>query len=97
MKERETKTRATSAKALGFGVLVALANLGLIRLVGAYSMFLFGLAVVAVSFGAIGLVWGDSFRTMPLSQKIPAALIPLLIVGVAGVKLMDFILSVSRR
>lgn len=70
-------SREKGARALAVGLLCWGINIALMRTVGAFGPALVILGALGVFFGAILLVWGDSFRTMPVAQKIPAALIAL--------------------
>jgi hypothetical protein len=71
------KERSQGAQALALGLLCWGLNVALIRTVGAYGVYLVILGALGVFFGSVLLVWGASFRKMPVAQQIPAALIAL--------------------
>lgn len=77
MSQPAEPARKRGAKALAAGLLCWGVNVGFMLALGRFAPFLVLLGALGVFFGAVLLVWGDSFRTMPLTQKIPAALIAL--------------------
>ena len=77
--------RAKGANALAMGLLCWGVNLALALTFGMFGPMLVIFGALLVFVGAVQVVWGDSFRTMPAAQKTPAALIALCVV--AGVAL----------
>jgi hypothetical protein len=72
MRARKQGATALAAGAMCWGV-----NVLLTLTVGMYGPILVIFGALGVFAGAALLIWGDSFRTMSASQKIPAALIAL--------------------
>lgn len=80
--------RARGARGLAAGLLVWAINVALIQTVGVFGVSMVLMGAVLVFVGSILLIWGDSFRTMPVAQKIPAALIALAPVAGAVIALL---------
>ena len=76
--------RAKGASLLATGLLCWGINLTLALTLGMFGPTLVIFGALLIFLGAVQVLWGDSFRTMPPAQKIPAALIALsVVVGVA--------------
>ena len=71
--------RKSAAKALAAGLFCWGMDLFLAFNLGIYGPTLIVLGGLGVFAGILGLVWGESFRTMAVAQKVPAALIALVV------------------
>jgi hypothetical protein len=91
------ESRKKGARALAAGLLCWGVNLFLMRTVGYYGPVLVILGALGIFAGAVLLVWGDSFRTMPLVQKVPAALISLAVVSGLALVLLRLGPSLMHR
>lgn len=88
--------RRQGANALGVGLLCWAVNIALVLTVGLYGPILVILGALGIFFGAVLLIWGDSYRSMPLAQKIPAALITLAVVGGGAASLLQWTRTLSH-
>jgi hypothetical protein len=87
--------REQGAAAFGAGLLCWGVNLGLTLAAHMFSPALVIFGALGLFTGAVLLVWGESFKTMPASQKIPAALIALAVVALAAVPLARWLSSLK--
>lgn len=87
--------RMLGAKALAAGLLCWAVNVALVLTVGRYGPSLVLLGALGVFFGAVLVVWGESFRAMSLAQKVPAALIALAATPGPALLLMRWASSVA--
>lgn len=83
--------RKKGAKAVAAGLMCWAINIVLILTMGGYGPTLVILGSLGVFFGGVSLVWGDSFHTMSVAQKIPAVLIVLAVVVGAAVGLLRWV------
>lgn len=79
--------RRQGAASLAAGGLCWTVNLALARGPGVFSPTLLLLGGLGIAAGAVLLIWGDSYKTLPVAQKIPAALIALAAVALVGMLL----------
>lgn len=76
--------RQQGAAALGAGLMVWAINIAMMVGPGMFSPTLVIFGGVGIAAGSVLLIWGDSFKTMPVGQKIPAVFIALTLVALAG-------------
>jgi hypothetical protein len=83
--------RQQGARALAAGLSCWAVNVALTLAFGMYGPALVILGALGVWAGAVLLLWGDSFRTMPLAQKLPAGLIAAVVVAGSGLMLLRWL------
>lgn len=76
--------RQQGATALGAGLMVWAINIAMMVGPGMFSPTLVIFGGLGIAAGSVLLIWGDSFKTMPVGQKIPAVFIALTVVALAG-------------
>ena len=86
--------RAQGAAALGAGVLCWGVNIALTLGAHVFSPALVILGAIGLFGGALQLIWGESFKSMPREQQIPAALIALAVVALAAVPLARWLSAI---
>lgn len=89
-------TREQGAAALGAGLMVWALNVAMMVGPGLFSPTLVILGGVGIAAGSVLLVWGDSFKTMPVPQKIPAVFIALAIVALVGTVFSRWLTTLHR-
>ncbi len=90
-------TRVMGAKALGAGLLCWAVNVGFMLAVGRFSPMLVLLGSLGVLAGAVLVVWGEGYQKMTTAQKVPAALIAVLLVGLTTALLLRWLPAISHR
>lgn len=88
--------RQQGAAALGAGLMVWAINIAMMLGPGMFSPTLVLFGGFGIAAGAVLLVWGDSFKTMPVGQKIPAVFIALMLVALAGTMFARWLPSLHR-